>query len=652
MNSSNYKFPLLCLAALFGGSFIVAPFPTSAGAVPQSGSQTSPLLSPIILTDSWPIKKVKALRSGTLAFAGGDFMTGADGLLLIGPTTFVKLAAQGDPVPGHDGMFLVTVGVTEQVASSDYDGDFSLNDRDELAFTAKVANCGSAAQITQCAGSSPLREGLFLFSEKSRTTIALEGDPVPDLAGWTFQSFCHVWLTNKSTVAFTARIGLPDGHLSVGFFSYSQTGIERILIPGETTSFGLVQNLPSTVFPNDDGSVIFDDWFSLTGTGIYRHQNGVLSKILSESDPAPWGGTLGTIWEWNAASRGEFVVNARDKLYLRGGDGSLSIVVKAGDSSPIGGQFGEFVLSRQSSFDPYMAPVEPQVDGSGDVMFKPLNGQGLDGIFLISRGTIENVVADFEPLPGYPLIVMTSPGFDMNNLGVAAFSATIGTPAGLALFSYSKGNVFSIFLPGGEAPLPESGAFKDLKEFFVDDTGAVLFHTTLCCGRYKEGIFRASYPHAAIPNGSFETLGDNGMPAGWQLTWTNSGSGDVRQYNCGTCALDGLSVLRLHVGAGGGSVFVVSDPIPVTPSGAYMVSGQMRYQLNSANDAVWFTIIQMDSAGNMVDLTEVQGVKSDNTGDWVPKGMLIRTKPSAASVRIRIGLTSATETTLDVDSVR
>jgi hypothetical protein len=115
---------------------------------------------------------------------------------------------------------------------------------------------------------------------------------------------------------------------------------------------------------------------------------------------------------------------------------------------------------------------------------------------------------------------------------------------------------------------------------------------------------------------------------------------------------DGSYVLRLHVPSGGGTTFVVSDPIPVAADAAYMVTAKMQYYLNSDSDRVFFTIIQSDPSGNNVGIDEVTGIRGDNTWNWVPKGMLIRTKPGASSIRIRLGLVASTETSIDIDSVQ
>ena len=157
----------------------------------------------------------------------------------------------------------------------------------------------------------------------------------------------------------------------------------------------------------------------------------------------------------------------------------------------------------------------------------------------------------------------------------------------------------------------------------------------------------------SIPNGDFEALGAGGLPEHWQIVWTNSGTGEAYQYN-GTVPeiFSGTSALRLHLDPGGGSLFVLSDPIPIATNAPYLITSRTRYNLPSPADVVYFSIIQFDSPGNPVGFDEVQGNSQDNHWTWVPKALPIRTTSNTAFIRIRFGLVSATETYLDVDAVR
>src|SRR5439155_571697 len=149
--------------------------------------------------------------------------------------------------------------------------------------------------------------------------------------------------------------------------------------------------------------------------------------------------------------------------------------------------------------------------------------------------------------------------------------------------------------------------------FLQNDRGDVAFISGLCCDSLPEGVFLSASPALPIPNGDFELPGDTGLPANWQTVWHNSGDGDAFRFSGdGTDALKGASVLRLHVSAGGGSTFVLSDDIPVPPDSTYILSSWLRYNLASTNDSVYFSVLQFDASGNVVGFDEVPGIGGEN----------------------------------------
>jgi hypothetical protein len=225
----------------------------------------------------------------------------------------------------------------------------------------------------------------------------------------------------------------------------------------------------------------------------------------------------------------------------------------------------------------------------------------------------------------------------------------------LGVFSYAAGSLSKVLLGNDAAPGTNGESFFWSDWFSLGNSGRIAVHSTVCCGTFKEGIFlgQAVLPPYNIPNGEFEALGPGGLPEHWQTVWTNSGTGEAFQYN-GTEPeiFSGTSALRLHVDQGGGSLFVLSDPIPIASNARYLITSQMRYGLASPDDAVYFSIIQFDAADNPVGFDEVRGSSEDNQWTWVPKALPIRTTANTASIRIRFGLVSSTENYLDVDAVR
>ena len=173
-------------------------------------------------------------------------------------------------------------------------------------------------------------------------------------------------------------------------------------------------------------------------------------------------------------------------------------------------------------------------------------------------------------------------------------------------------------------------------------------------GNPQSSLF-AALPVTAdsLPPDDFEVLASGNLPAGWPTSWTDSKGGGAWQYDSGgRDSFSGNSVLRLHVGAGGGFTFVLSDPVNVSPNQFYAFTVQMRYYLTTTSEAVCFTVLQYDAAGNEIAINELDGIAGDNYWTWKRKALSIHTHPDAASIRIRFGLISSTESYLDVDALK
>jgi hypothetical protein len=77
----------------------------------------------------------------------------------------------------------------------------------------------------------------------------------------------------------------------------------------------------------------------------------------------------------------------------------------------------------------------------------------------------------------------------------------------------------------------------------------------------------------------------------------------------------------------------------------------MRFNLRSSSDAAYFSVLQYDGAGREIGIDEMRASTNESFWTWLPRRLVIRTKPEAASIRIRFGLASATDAYLDVDVV-
>jgi hypothetical protein len=253
--------------------------------------------------------------------------------------------------------------------------------------------------------------------------------------------------------------------------------------------------------------------------------------------------------------------------------------------------------------------------------------------------------------------------FNQNNLDMLAFTAEVrGQPSSFGLFLYAEGKISRIALLGDVIQAAMGASITSLPRFpggradnkiELNDSGTAVFHARLCCGPYDRGLLSTSPFQLEIPNGGFEAGGSQGRPAGWSTSWSNTGLGEaVRLVSGDSYSFKGESLLRLHVAAGGGAQFILSDPITVAPDSTYVLTSQMRYNLESATDAVYFSVIEYDGLGRETKVDEVRGTKGENLWRWKPKKLMVRTSGSAASIRIRFGLITAGESYLDADVVR
>jgi hypothetical protein len=234
-----------------------------------------------------------------------------------------------------------------------------------------------------------------------------------------------------------------------------------------------------------------------------------------------------------------------------------------------------------------------------------------------------------------------------------AFSSgtSVSAEAG-ALFVSDGLRIVPLILSGDPAP-GAAGVFQDdqFRPFAINGAGEIAFHSKLCCGEFTEGIFLGSLGHPALVNGGFETPGEDRLPAGWSSSWASSGAGEVFRYDgAGQVAFQGTSVLRLHVAEGGGSVFALSDPLPVAATALYRISARLRYNLDGADDRVFLAVVQYDASGREIAVDEVQGSR-DNAWRWRSKRVVVRARGDAASLRIRVGLKAGSEAYLDIDAL-
>ncbi len=657
-STSSTDFPNVSpIHFVYGGSAFVARIVPSPPAT---------LLSPMAVSNGWPIWKYVLNDSGNVVFAGGDFEGMADGLIYSSPSRFFKFVNLGDAAPGVPG------SVFSGFPYPDF-GDFAFNDAGDVVFTANVVACSDPANLTACLVASSDLNGIFRYSGGQTSKIVLAGDPVPGRAGYVFSYFDRVWLNGPGDVVFMGQIhpqNRPD-QMSRGLFIITSGQMRTIGTDGDQvrTILQFTANGISLAL-SDLGEVTF---FPALSTGVFHYADGTLTEPLASGDGSPEGASFQQVYEAACNTRGDIVfhasygdqINQQGLYFLRSGGGLVRILY---DGQPLagGGSFSLWyqITDRFGGKHNVTASLSPVLNNAGAVVFKsPLTGSAAGGLFLYDGVSIKKLVVQGDPRPdnpkqpfdfasyvngGQPLIEIA---YALNDDGTAAFN-----PGHAGLFGALSGRIIAFSTRGDLTP-PIGGlsyAIQGFDSLQLNASGQVAFQAPLCCGVYTRGIFLTSLRRPPVPNGSFESPGTYGLPAGWPTAWANSGTGSVWQSEgAGAAAFDGSATLRLHVGPGGGSVFVVSDAAaaPVYPDINYLLECRMRFYFDDASDAAIFSVIQYDGAGNLVGFDEVRGLRGDSFWTWEPKRMLIHTAPNAAFIRYRFGLSSKSEKYLDIDAV-
>ena len=632
---------LLAFFVLFAHSLLTQPI-TLTQSITAVNSQPASV-SPLVVTNGWMINRFVLNNLGTVAFSSGQTAS-SDGLVLVRSNQFIKFAAAGDPVPGTTGKIFISFSSGDNPT-----GSISLNDRDEVAFTAGFAQCPSVTQFYTSSCSASWDMGVFLYS----------GGVISEITtGYVSQ----VWLNNNGQILFTD---------AGTFFVYSQGQLTKVVPPFGALSY-------ATVVFNDAGVITLAD----PNLGIFHSSGTTFIKDVGRGDPGPDGIAFGGMWPVAANGEGDIAFvscsaacgpqSLQQSIFLRRRDGTIVRIMTDGDPSPLGGTFS-LTYTEYNRGGPYAASalVAPQINKSGSVVFAaPVKGATASGgLFLYTADGLKVIAANgdsgppqtnanfvfFSSPPNSTPAIVTTVGYAINDFDTVTFRSVLSNGS-WGVFQRVGDSSRKLAVWGDVVPGAPGSSFGNNSQFYPllqNDFGDVAFFSYLCCGSSEEGLFLSPAPGIQPPNGDFELPGASALPANWETVWTNSGSGEAFRYgDSGANPMRGTSVLRLHVDSGGSSIFVLSDAIPVSADTIYTITSWMRYDLISPNDAVLFSVIQFDAAANVVGFNEVSGAPGENFWLWKPKRLLIHTAPTTASVEIRYGLMSAGESYLDVDAVQ
>jgi hypothetical protein len=151
-----------------------------------------------------------------------------------------------------------------------------------------------------------------------------------------------------------------------------------------------------------------------------------------------------------------------------------------------------------------------------------------------------------------------------------------------------------------------------------------------------------------VVNPSFEQLGSNNRPEGWEDAWAENGS-PSGWYACRTwlSPYDGSYILRMYTGSGAPDavIYCAGDTVQCTPNTPLTVRAWMRYCLSSG--CARLAVLEYDEDDNLTKWQE----NSFTGGNWTWKQNEISfiTHEDTAYCYIRFGIGGEEEQYLDVD---
>ncbi len=238
-------------------------------------------------------------------------------------------------------------------------------------------------------------DGALLLGSNGVTTIAAAfGDPAP--GGCTFIYGGGPLLNSSGQIAFWALLAGPNRS---GILLWSKGGLQIVAQDGDPAPGGGVFSYFANVSINDAGQVAFTGYaYPPSRQGIFLWSDGNTVSIAQTGDPAPGGGTFyipGPTFPRRYVpllnAMGQIVFGARlssptgnSAVFLYSADG-LRRIAGPGDPAPGG---GTFVRARSASLNDL---GEVALAGS-------LNPSG-SGVYLVSQGTMNKVVATGDPAP-------------------------------------------------------------------------------------------------------------------------------------------------------------------------------------------------------------------------------------------------------------
>ena len=384
-------------------------------------------------------------------------------------STIRALALAGDPAPGGGTFEHFGVEALPIVAP--------VNTKEQVAFFASLLR-------------STASEAFFLAGKSRTIRVVAEGDPVP--GGGTFSGFGRhpiPALNERGDVAFAAAV--VGGRTVEGIFVRDARAVRPVVVTGGAAAGMTSATIAAVDAPalNDRGDVAF---LASVRRGrelveaIYTSVGGRTTKIVSQGDPAPAGGTFAGFGPPAIDNRRRVafaaVVEGRavpGGVFLADG-ASVRMLAGAGNETPVGGIFAKF-------------SERVALNDAGTVAFTAMlkNAEVAQGVFLVDERGVRKVVALGEPAPAGGTFGHFSLWPALASDGSTAFAAAVdGSVVQVGVFVASGRGASRVVALGDELGANRRvAAFGLYPVVSLSAAGGLTFATTPAAGAGVEGLF-------------------------------------------------------------------------------------------------------------------------------------------------------------------
>ncbi|HYK90448.1 MAG TPA: choice-of-anchor tandem repeat NxxGxxAF-containing protein [Acidobacteriota bacterium] len=330
------------------------------------------------------------------------------------------------------------------------------------------------------------------------SVVAFYGQIAPGTGGARIASLSQGMLNNVGQIGFSSD--LTGGSAAKGAFLYSHGQISPIALQGQAApggSPGLTFRAFSAPFVNDSGDAVFVAFVSDSGPtvyAVYLFSGNQLTKVADSTMSAPGapGRNFYLFRSPQINNRGDIVFEADldsspplNGLWMVSG-GVLKPVVLGTDMIPGTGQTFGSILDSFS------------LNNLGDVAFADYTGNGPNGIFLYSQGSITPAVVGSPAVPNSSLVLNLKENPCVNDRREIVFvnnyfvSGPARSSAPNALVLWKSGNLQKIAMMGD--PVPQFGNAvigNDLGDVRINNNGVISFRIRVypSSGETPEAIF-------------------------------------------------------------------------------------------------------------------------------------------------------------------